>query len=389
MQSSTPQSGVQLTFGSLADEKIKELQAIIDGITEPLILIDQSFAVRRANQATLNFIGNPEYKDVIDQKCFSKLYNRDHICPFCPLISKSADNTDFSEVFNIGSSPNPELKREILFRYEGKNQNLNLAFFPLINKDGTVTSFVEKISNITQLKEKEEENLRMRNLASLGIMISGIAHELNNPLTGISLTVQNLVNNLNHFAPDVILNRLELIQKDLSRAALIVGDIISFAKPEKSKLSLADLGDVIFRAKETVQRLYPDLAKNVSWEINSEEVHIFYFNPSKMERLFQNLFRNSLQAFDYAKGYIRVDIKKKKNATIVTIEDNAGGIPENILDKIFDPFYSNRKEGGTGLGLSICHSIVKEHNGKINVKSYEDRTKFSISIPTLKSQARK
>ncbi|HNI91377.1 MAG TPA: HAMP domain-containing sensor histidine kinase, partial [Leptospiraceae bacterium] len=337
MQSHNSQTSVQLTFGSLADEKIKELQAIIDGITEPLILINESFLIKRVNKATLNFIDQAEYADIIDQKCFSKLYNRDNICPYCPLSAKGADNTDFSEIFNIENTPNPELKREILFKYEGKNQNLNLAFFPMINKDRTVTSFVEKISNITQLKEKEEENLRMRNLASLGIMISGIAHELNNPLTGISLTVQNLVNNLNHFAPEIVLNRLEMIQKDLTRAALIVSDIISFAKPEKSKLALADLVDVTIKAKETVQRLYPDLAKNVTWEINFEEEHIFYFNPSKIERLFQNLFRNSLQAFDYAKGYIRVDIKKKKNATVITVEDNAGGIPETVLDKIFDP----------------------------------------------------
>ena len=157
-----------------------------------------------------------------------------------------------------------------------------------------------------------------------------------------------------------------------------------------SKYTLADLVEVIYKAKETVQRLYPDLSKNISWDINADDEYIFYFNPFKIERLFLNLFRNSLQAFDYSKGYIRVDVKKKKNSTIVTIEDNAGGIPENVVDKIFDPFYSNRKEGtGTGLGLSICHSIVKDHNGKINVKSTDDRTKFSISIPTIKSQTRK
>ncbi len=382
--------GIQLTFSSLADEKIKELQAIIDGITEPLILIDQNFDIKRANQATLSFTNESAYRDLTKQKCYTKIYGRENICPYCPFLSHKMEHSDFSDVFDLKSFPVPELKREVLFKYEGKNQNLNLSFFPLISKDGKIYSFVEKISNITKIKEKEEENLRMRNLASLGIMISGVAHELNNPLTGISLTVQNLVNNLSHFAPELILNRLDLIQKDLARAALIVSDIISFAKPERSKYTLADLVEVIYKAKETVQRLYPDLSKNISWDINSDDEYIFYFNPFKIERLFLNLFRNSLQAFDYAKGYIRVDVKKKKNSTVVTIEDNAGGIPDAVLDKIFDPFYSNRKEGtGTGLGLSICHSIVKDHNGKINVKSTDDRTKFSISIPTIKSQTRK
>ncbi|MBK8397388.1 MAG: HAMP domain-containing histidine kinase [Leptospiraceae bacterium] len=381
--------GIQLTFNSLAEEKIKELQAIIDGITEPLILINQNFDIKRVNHVTLSFSDEEAYKDIIGKKCYTKLYGRENICPYCPFVSHKMDNSDFSDVFDTSSFPIPELKREVLFKFEGKNQNLNLTFFPLIDKEGKIHSFVEKISNITRIKEKEEENLRMRNLASLGIMISGVAHEINNPLTGISLTVQNLVNNLNHFAPDVILNRLDLIQKDLARAALIVSDIISFAKPERSKYTLADILEVIYKAKETVQRLYPDLSKNVTWDINADDEYIFYFNPFKIERLFLNLFRNSLQAFDYTRGYIRVDVKKKKNSTVVTIEDNAGGIPENVVDKIFDPFFSNRKEGsGTGLGLSICHSIVKDHNGKINVKSTDDRTKFSISLPTIKSQTR-
>ena len=71
--------GIQLTFNSLAEEKIKELQAIIDGITEPLILIDQNFDVKRVNRATLNFTNEEAYKDIITSKCYAKLYGRENI----------------------------------------------------------------------------------------------------------------------------------------------------------------------------------------------------------------------------------------------------------------------------------------------------------------------
>ena len=84
----------------------------------------------------------------------------------------------------------------------------------------------------------------------------------------------------------------------------------------------------------------------------------------------------------YLKCYLTVHYLKKKNFCKITVEDNGGGIPEEIIDKIFDPFFTDRKNGGgTGLGLSVCHSIIKEHNGKINVKSFNSKTKFIISLP--------
>ena len=129
MQPQNANSGVQLTFSSLADEKIKELQAIIDGITEPLILIDQNFDIKRVNQATLSFTNEAGYRDLTKQKCYTKLYGRENICPYCPFLSHKMENSDFSDVFDLKSFPIPELKREVLFKYDGKNQNLNLSFF--------------------------------------------------------------------------------------------------------------------------------------------------------------------------------------------------------------------------------------------------------------------
>lgn len=366
-----------------AEQKMKEVQSILDGITEPLVLIDKQFKVKRVNKSTLQFTGISEFKEIVKKKCYSVLYGRDKICPYCPLINhKLEKEEEISSIDFLMFQKSSGLNVEILYKQNDKNLHLNLSFFPL-EKDGKVYSVVENISNITAIKEKEEENLRMRNLASLGIMISGVAHELNNPLTGISLTVQNLQKSLSNFDSTLFENRLDLIQKDLARAALIVSDIISFAKPERSRPTLADLVDVVNKARDTVERLYPDLTKSIHWDIHYEDDHVFYFNPFKMERLFLNLFRNSIQAMDYKKGYIKVDIKKKKSSTSIVVEDDAGGIPDTIIDKIFDPFFTNRKEGtGTGLGLSICHSIVKEHNGKISVKSVENKTRFTISVPT-------
>ncbi|WP_026053639.1 sensor histidine kinase, partial [Leptospira santarosai] len=94
------------------------------------------------------------------------------------------------------------------------------------------------------------------------------------------------------------------------------------------------------------------------------------------------LFKNSLQAFDYGEGKIRVEVRKTRNMVHIIVEDNAGGIPDNLIDKIFSPFFTKNKTGiGTGLGLSICHSIVREHSGELSVKSFEKKTRFRVSLP--------
>ncbi len=358
-------------------ESFYELQAILDSISEPIVLIDEDYRLVRVNYATLVFVGAEKFSSVIGKKCYSTLYNRENICPYCPIISYLQKNKN-----NENPTSTIELDTQILLRKNEKTENIYISFFPFRQKEGTAFSFVEKISNITKEKEKEEENLRLRNLASLGIMISGVAHELNNPLTGINLTIQNLSKEISKDASPSVKEKINSIEHDLKRASSIVSDIISFAKPQKIAKTYSDISETIYKAKETIERLYPGLCSSVSWEINRENETEFYFNAMKMERLFINLFRNSIQAIDYKKGKIAIEIKKKKNNYQIVVEDNGGGISSDIIDKIFDPFFTNKKDGiGTGLGLSVSHSIVKEHGGKINVKSYDNKTRFIISIP--------
>ena len=358
------------------NSKSEELQSILDGITDPLILIDSHLQIKRANKITLDFIHSSNFHELIHGNCYEMIYGRTEICPYCPFKKM---NPQKPLLFWFKESENKKINREIYILREDKKQVYNLEFFP-IETGGKTLSFVEKITDITDKKENEEENLQIRNLASLGIFISGVAHELNNPLTGIGLTLQNLINNLHAYKQDFILGKLDMIKKDLSRAAIIVADILSFSKPERLKSTPGNLNEIINNAYATVVRLYPVLAKGIHWKISCNSEIRFSFNPVKMERLFLNLFRNSLQAFNYSKGTIAVNCKILKKNIQITVEDDAGGISPKIIDKIFDPFFS-KKDSGTGLGLSICYSIVKEHDGNIKVRSNNRKTTFIITLP--------
>lgn len=361
--------------------EIENLESILDGITEPILQISSDFNIAKANQTAIDFI-NLSREELDTKKCYEAIYKRDEVCPYCP-IQKTQEEIDINLSFPIKQNgKRNSISREILFKKKDRTQNLYLDFFPILNKDNTIDSFVEKISDITSIKEKDEESLRMRNLASIGILVSGVAHELNNPLTGISLTLQNLQKSIKTSSVEFIEKRLDMIRNDLTKAALIVNEIISFAKSDKLKVSQGDICETIQKAYENAIRLYPVLSKNIEWELNFENNYFMPFNPFKIERVFLNLFRNSLQAFDYRSGKITVEVRKTKNMIHVIVEDNAGGMSSAVISKIFDPFFSNNKQSnGTGLGLSIVYSVIKEHNGNISVKSYDDITRFTISLP--------
>lgn len=365
----------------MEDNDKTSLTPIFNGITEPIIHIDRDFKILRINLSGIEFSKKEQEEELLGRHCYEAIYGRDEICPYCPR-KINPESQNFNELFpRDEKGKRKSISREILYKNTSHTQNLYLDFYPIETSEDNLT-VLEKISDITSIKEKEEESLRMRNLASIGVLVSGIAHELNNPLTGINLTLQNLQNSLKNSSIEFIEKRLEMIRNDVNRAAHIVSEIISFSKPEKITLTQGDICEAIFKAKENVIRLYPVLSKNIDFQVHIGHNFFLPFNSFKMERVFQNLFRNSLQAFDYRSGYIRVELRKTKNKLHIILEDNAGGIPKKILDKIFDPFYSNNKQSnGTGLGLSIIYAIIREHNGEIVAKSFDDKTRFTISLP--------
>lgn len=162
---------------------IQELESLLNGITEPLFQIGEDFKIIRANTTALEFAFKSSPDEIIGKTCFEAIYSREEICPYCPMVAGDSYKS-LNDSFHLKQNGKRDSKsREILYKSKDRTQNLYLDFFP-IGRDKNVTSIIEKISDITKIKEKEEESLRMRNLASIGILVSGVAHELNNPLTG-------------------------------------------------------------------------------------------------------------------------------------------------------------------------------------------------------------
>ncbi len=351
-------------------ERFQETEAILDAIRIPTTAIDPSFRIRRMNRAALVHGGVSSFRDGIGQPCYRFLHNRPSRCPYCPAEAEG-------DTFAVIKEATERVVQ--VTRPDGEELTLRLSFFPA-EEPGMMA--VELIQDITSEMERREEEARRENLAALGTMVSGIAHELNNPLTGMGLNLQGLLANLEGMDSKELLKRLQMIRKDLTRASQIVADILSFSRPGTMSRTRANLMEVIHKAKATAIRLYPVLASRIDWILEGDEDLVFTFNPEKIERLLVNLFKNSLQAHDYEPGFIRIAGRRVRKWIHVIVEDNAGGIPPAELKKVFNPFYTTTPGGrGSGLGLSICHSIAKQHRGRIRAHSAGGRTRFYLSLP--------
>ncbi|MCB1302648.1 MAG: PAS domain-containing protein [Leptospiraceae bacterium] len=375
-----------MSESDLSKSRLEETEAILDSQPSATFAIDGAYRIVRLNRAALQLTGMERYKEAIGQSCYRLIHDRDSICPFCPLDNEwkvAATPERTSDEDRPIDSPSEE---KIIHRPSDQGERtLKLDF---IQGQTVRVRLVEIVEDITAQREQQEESLRMENLASLGTMISGIAHELNNPLTGMGLTLQNLEANLTTMDSREVLHRLQILQKDLRQAARIVSDILGLARPGNLRRNRADLLRVVQRAKANTVRLYPVLSRQIRWVIRSpDETMIFYFNPEKIERMLVNLFRNSLQAYDYSPGEIRVDMRRSQRYVHIIIEDDAGGIPDDQIRRIFVPFYTRSADGrGTGLGLSISLGIVREHNGRLRVRTIGKSTRFLVSLPFRKTE---
>jgi two-component system NtrC family sensor kinase len=226
----------------------------------------------------------------------------------------------------------------------------------------------------TQLQQIEK-------LSTIGKLVAGVAHELNNPLTSI-VGYTNLLQESNLTSSQQ--KDLQVIARQAERARLIVRDLLTFARNITLETEPVDINDVV---QNSLSLLKPQLQENNVQVISRLNFGLptVIADPRRMEQVFVNLITNALQELvQHPKpGQIIIETDYTETAICISIADNGPGIPEQNLSRVFDPFFSTKQVGeGTGLGLSICFGIVTEHHGRIWVENQpSDGTIFFIELP--------
>ncbi len=230
-----------------------------------------------------------------------------------------------------------------------------------------------------ELDRKNNELMQVKKLAAIGTLASGVAHELNNPLNNISLSAQILAKEAGEKCPVPIQEAVNDIIGQTARVKRIVGDLLEYARGRELQVGEVELNELITNS-------YKHLAvsqnvEKIRFSLDSGPAKIIIqADPAQLEQVFINLFTNSVDAMQ-GEGDLRVQVREREGATMITVTDSGKGIPRESLEKIFEPFFTT-KDKGTGLGLAIVFNIIRKHNGDITVESEEGKgTTFTIALP--------
>jgi two-component system NtrC family sensor kinase len=255
------------------------------------------------------------------------------------------------------------------------------------DESGKVTSLVVVLTDLSETAALHSKLAQTEKLAAVGQLVSGVAHEVNNPLTAILGFSDLLLNDAS--LPDHAKKDLRVIMQEAQRTKTIVQNLLSFARqvpPQRESVNVNDL------LRKTVQlRAYDLINRRVSvMEHFTEPLPLIVADPHQLQQVFLNILNNAFDAISEISDRGQIDITTSAMPTYVEISFRDSGPGVSQPERIFDPFFTTKEAGkGTGLGLSICYGIVRQHGGEITCHNNQDGpgATFMLRLPIISVEA--
>jgi signal transduction histidine kinase len=356
------------------------LQSVFDGISEPLLLLDEKLVLKMFNKAASEYY-QVESKDGAEKLCYEELMGSSSPCEGCNVPSAILNSQHVSFERKGFMDPN---RREQVFVY------------PVLDNDEKVSSAIVRISDITKAKRMQMQLLQSEKLASLGFLISGIAHEVINPNNFISFNIPIMRSYLQELIPIIdeyakahqdfelfgmsypefrkdIFKLLDNIEHGAKRINNTVSELREFSRrKDKVRLDWVDIEQVIDKgialSRNKIRRMVKSLEINIA-----DDMPLAYTDPEILEQVLINLLINAAQAANKADSWIKVKVSLGtvwQGHLIIEVSDNGAGMDKETRQKVFDPFFTTKPlREGTGMGLYLCHNFVELLGGRIEVES--------------------
>ena len=363
-------------------QKREKLNTFIKAISEIIVVIDREFNIIMTNK---DEIGD-------DGKCYNKIFGLDQRCDECPAqVSFESEKDSSTERF-----------------FDEKY--IQLDAHPIHSSIGKVERVLEVCRDVTNQKQLESQLIQSYKLASLGKLVAGVAHEINNPNTFILGNLKIINESFDDIFPilddyfklhddlkiarlsyNVFKENISVLVNDMingaNRTKKIVSDLRNFAKKDDG--ALTDDVDINYIIKNNLTLTRKHIKKFAELEVDlNEEIPTFKGSFNKIEQVLLNLAINGSEAIEHDHGVVTISTNydAKNNEVVLIVSDNGSGMSDATIKNIFDPFFTTKRDkGGTGLGLSITYGIIKEINGKIEVTSKVGvGTTFTIRIPATR-----
>lgn len=348
------------------EQAAKEWRTTFDAIPDMISIHDRDFTITRVNMAFADMVGmRPQ--EVIGRVCYELVHGTDEPRRGCPC----------RDVFDTGKT----CRKEYLEPKSGRF--LEEACSPIFDTQGNLTAAVHVARDTTERKKMEEQLFHSDRLASIGELASGIAHELNNPLTSIIgfselLTARDV--------PEEVRADLEIIHREARRSAGVVNNLLTFARKHKTNKEPVDIHKALRKVLEL--RAYQQKVNRIRVVTRlASRLPGVTADEFQLQQVFLNLIINAEYFMIEANGEGTLTITTERAGEMVKISfaDDGPGIPRGNLAHLFDPFFTTKKNGkGTGLGLSVSHGIITESGGRIYAESEAGRgATFTVELPVI------
>ena len=273
-------------------------------------------------------------------------------------------------------------RRKLLLQHE----ELERTYFELEEETA------QRMRALEELGEKERMLLQQSRLAALGEMISNIAHQWRQPLNELGLIVQELpmIYDQGGFSRDYLRSSVAKFMKVLTHTSKTIDDFRNFFRPDKEKIPFS-VQEVVQKTLCLIEESFRQLQIQVTVEATGEPLILGH--PNEFSQVILNILFNARDAFLERKTAqqreVAIRISAEGDTAVVTVADNAGGVPESIIGKIFDPYFTTRgPEQGTGIGLYMSKIIIEKNiPGRLSVRNTEEGAEFRIEVPERRSPA--
>jgi len=383
-------------------DRTKEMETILNGIQDFISVISPDMEIVEVNETFLKQMRCTR-AEVIGRKCHEVFQDSDRRCNtekiVCPL----------DEVIR-----NKRPARHVMTRENSKGglSHFEVNVYPIWEKDGKISKFIEISRDITaRLKEEEEITRRLElmveertrqledthaqlihkdKMASLGKLSASVVHEINNPIAGILnliLLIKRIIeeDDLGTNEIDQFSGYLNLMETETRRISRIVSNLLAFSRQSKMELERVNVNQLVEQTLVLNSNLLKINGVKVIKHLSSDLPELVG-SQDQLQQVIMNIVSNAAEAME-ATGGGTLDIETRpaltENKIYIRFKDTGIGIPRENLPKLFEPFFTTKKKGkGVGLGLSVAYGIVREHGGTINVESGVGKgTTFELELP--------
>jgi PAS domain S-box-containing protein len=366
----------------------REWISIFQAIGHPAVIMDPGYRVIQANRAICRILGKSE-TELFGKHCYELFHDHrsGHPPAECPI----------RKMLISGMVETVEMEMELL------GERFIVSVTPLLDDQGNLRKIIHIATDITYLKESEDEKKKLRNrltqiqkMEAIGTLAGGIAHDFNNILMGLQGHISMFLHNMDPEHPYRV--KLENMESYIRRGADLTKQLLGFARGGKYDVKPTNMNDLLGRSADLFGRTRKEISIYRSF---SEDLWTVDVDQGQMDQVFLNLFVNASQAMPGG-GHLDLQTENivfsetdvpmvgvtKGRYVGISVTDDGVGMDKKTMDRIFEPFFTTKPKGmGSGLGLASAYGIVKNHGGGIHVYSEPEKgTTMKIYLPATEGQ---